>query len=184
LERLIERVLPSKQKKYKDRLFNYPGPLSSFSGKIELAYAFRIIDEKLYKSLNKLREIRNLAAHSSDSFFLKKHREKLDIIYSFEVGFNIVVHELAHENLIKWEKININDILVEKNLLDYKVETLWSEIILNPEINDSIGEQLIIWELAFGLTFLCLKIQVVIDEYTFDYGSMLTWNDILGRRNE
>ena len=127
-------------------------------------------------------ETKAIAFLNIDFFILEN--EKLDIIYSFEVGFNIVVHELAHENLIKWEKININDILVEKNLLDYKVETLWSEIILNPEINDSIGEQLIIWELAFGLTFLCLKIQVVIDEYTFDYGSMLTWNDILGRRNE
>ncbi len=62
LEKLLNIILPSKTKAYKSRLLNYRGPLSSLSGKIELLYAFRIVDEQVYNSLNALRKIRNEAA--------------------------------------------------------------------------------------------------------------------------
>lgn len=44
-------------------LFNNYGPLSSFSARIEVAYAFGFIDEKLRKDLKTIKDIRNLFSH-------------------------------------------------------------------------------------------------------------------------
>ncbi|MEP5944878.1 MAG: hypothetical protein ABJ356_09975, partial [Balneola sp.] len=52
LTKLIDDFLPNQSKSYRKKLFEYPGQLSSLSSKIELAYCFRIIGEKLYNSLN------------------------------------------------------------------------------------------------------------------------------------
>src|SRR5690606_26151882 len=62
LEKFILRVLPNNQKNYTSRLLNYPGPLSSFSAKLELSFAFRLIPEDTYTALNNLRKFRNEAA--------------------------------------------------------------------------------------------------------------------------
>lgn len=46
-----------------DELFNGYGPLSSFSGKINCAFAFKIIDESVHRDLDYIRKIRNHFAH-------------------------------------------------------------------------------------------------------------------------
>ena len=88
LENLILKILPSKQKSYTSRLLNYPGPLSSFSGKIELLYAFGVIDKKLYDSLTILRKIRNDAAHSNEEFSIQKIKDTIDKIYDLNTVFS------------------------------------------------------------------------------------------------
>lgn len=165
LERLIISILPSDSKSYKNRLFKYPGALSSFSGKIELPYAFRIIDKRLYNSLNTLRKIRNQAAHSSDSFTIQKSKNELEEIYDFEYGFKEVTHKLAYDRLIQWKKENLKKSLEENELTEYDHEKLWNEHMPNPDEDQTIQEHLTVWKLAHGLTFLCLKIDVLIDEY-------------------
>jgi hypothetical protein len=182
LIKLIEIILPITQKVYRNRLLKYPGPLSSFSGKIELLYAFRIIDKKVYDSLNRLREIRNQAAHSSDEFTLQQKKDRLEMIYSFEEFFPEIVHNLAFDNLIKWEKQRLKEGLKEKfSHIDY--EELWNSSIPDPTQNPDIQGHLTIWKLAYGLTLLCLKIQVIIDDYSLDYKSIFTWTDILKDSN-
>lgn len=49
---------------FKRRLFDGYGPLSSFSAKIDLSYAFQIIDKKTRDELTIIRKIRNKFAHS------------------------------------------------------------------------------------------------------------------------
>jgi hypothetical protein len=44
------------------RIFN--GPLRSFAAKIDVAYAFELIDDELYDDLTIIRDIRNEFAHS------------------------------------------------------------------------------------------------------------------------
>ena len=44
------------------RIFN--GPLRSFAAKIDVAYAFELIDDELYDDLTVIRDIRNEFAHS------------------------------------------------------------------------------------------------------------------------
>jgi DNA-binding MltR family transcriptional regulator len=49
----------------RDRLFTGTGPLSSFSTKIQLAYAMGIIGKKVRHDLDTIREMRNAMAHAS-----------------------------------------------------------------------------------------------------------------------
>jgi DNA-binding MltR family transcriptional regulator len=48
----------------RDKLFDGNGPLSTFSAKIDIAYAFNFIDKKTYETLKFLKEVRNHIAHS------------------------------------------------------------------------------------------------------------------------
>ena len=49
----------------RNRIFENYGPLSTFSAKIDLAFALGIFDEKTRKNLHVIRKIRNAFAHSS-----------------------------------------------------------------------------------------------------------------------
>ncbi len=183
LKKLIVGLLPSKEKSYASKLLNYPGPLSSFSGKIELTYAFRIFDERLYKSLTVLRKLRNQAAHSSDSFSLDEIKENLEMIYDFEEGFKEVIHKLSFDNLMKWKKITLKQAFENSKLENYDYEKLWLEQMSDPENNSSIQKQLIIWKLAYGLTFICLKIEAIIDDFKFIKETSKTWTDYIDNNN-
>lgn len=50
----------------RDRLFDGYGPLSSFSAKIDLAFAIELIDTPTYKRLTMLRQVRNAFAHPDE----------------------------------------------------------------------------------------------------------------------
>ena len=177
LEELIITILPSKLKTTKPRLLNYPGPLSSFSGKVELAYAFRLIDSKLYSSLSSLRKIRNDAAHSSSLYSLQKSKDQLESIYDFEYKVPDIVHKLAYDNLIKWKRMSIKKNFEENNLTDLDEKKFFEERYPNPLENEDILKQLLIWELAYGLTFLCMKIKILTQEYSLIQMSNGIWLD-------
>ena len=183
LERLLTKILPLKQKSYRDRLLSYPGPLSSFSGKIEILYAFRVIDKRVYDALSTLRKLRNQAAHSSNSFSIQAIKEKLETIYDFEDGFIMAVNKVANDNLLKFKKENLRKALEESKLDDYDSEKLWEEHVPIPEKNKFFLEHLTIWKLAHGLTFLCLKIEAIIDDYSFVNPSGETWIDYISAKN-
>jgi hypothetical protein len=166
LENLILSVLPSKEKSFTSKLFNYPGPLSSFSGKIELSYAFNVIDKRVYDSLTTLKKLRNNAAHTDEEFLLSKRKDELEKIYDFEDGFPYAIHKQSFDHLIKWKKDIFKNNLIKENLsekVDY--EKVWNEHIPDPGKNESIQEQLVIWKLAYGLTLLCLKIEIIREEH-------------------
>lgn len=61
LQNVFRRDLSVDQKR---GLFDFQGPAGSFSGRIKLAYALRIIDRDNRVRLDILREIRNVCAHS------------------------------------------------------------------------------------------------------------------------
>jgi hypothetical protein len=50
----------------KQRLFSGYGPLSSFSGKIDIAFAFSYFDVQIYNDLRAIKDIRNKFAHATD----------------------------------------------------------------------------------------------------------------------
>ena len=70
-------------------------------------------------------------------------------------------------------------LLQEKGMEENKIEKVWNERVGNPETNQAIIEQLTIWKLAYGLTFLCLKIEVIEDEYKSMNLINNTWLDKL-----
>lgn len=61
---LISRMQYDIPKSIRNRLFNTYGPLSTFSGKIDVAYAFRLIDQTTFDGLRIIKNIRNEFAHS------------------------------------------------------------------------------------------------------------------------
>ncbi|NDP28723.1 MAG: DUF4145 domain-containing protein [Flavobacterium sp.] len=165
LEKLVLTILPKDKKSYISRLLNYPGALSSFSGKIELLYAFRIIDERLKNSLNQLRAIRNKAAHSSELFSLSVFKVELEKINDFEEDSNELITFLALDNLIKWKRSKIKKILDQKNISRKDYKELWKKNTVNLQNNPDVQKQLVMWKLSYGLTFLCLKFMSINDEY-------------------
>lgn len=76
LKRLFEAVAPQaiSQRRLKETL-GFPGALSSFSAKTEVAYLTRLISKDLYDAINHLRGLRNDLAHSPDSFRLVDYEQ-------------------------------------------------------------------------------------------------------------
>jgi len=165
LERLLLSIFPISTKKYTSRLLHYPGSLSSLSGKIELLFAFRIIDEQFYNSLNELRLIRNRAAHESSVFALRNFPFQLSKINSFIGDSNGLISFLAQDNLIKWKRGTIKKILDEKSL-DRKIyKEIWKKSTLNLDKHPEVQSQLALWKLSYGLTLMCSYTLTIIDSY-------------------
>lgn len=100
LEKLFKAVAPKALgKKRLDKILEYPGPLSSFAARTQVAFLCRLINENLYQAIESLRNIRNSVAHKPDAFVLADHEEKLQRIYSLGPGVPVGVNRLACELL-------------------------------------------------------------------------------------
>lgn len=64
LAALIRKVMRPLSAEDRQRLFSFDGPAGTFSSRILLAYALRLIDANDRKLLNIIREMRNACAHS------------------------------------------------------------------------------------------------------------------------
>jgi DNA-binding MltR family transcriptional regulator len=181
LEKLVLKILPINSKTYTSRLLKYPGAISSFSGKIELLFAFRIIDKRLYDSLNTLRKVRNEAAHSVDEFKLIDHEENQKKINDFQDDYVKLIEFLAKENLIKTKKSRFKKILDKENLSKTKYKSIWDETVENLEENPEIKEQVRVWILSYGLTFICLKIMAINEDLDIINIEGLTWIELMKR---
>jgi DNA-binding MltR family transcriptional regulator len=62
LQKLLLMKMPTLSNTKARRIFE--GPLESFGAKIEVAYAFELIDDDIYQDPQVIREIRNEFAHS------------------------------------------------------------------------------------------------------------------------
>ncbi len=61
-----------------ERIFEGMGPLRSFSGKIDVAYLFELIDEDVARDLRVIKDIRNKFAHTTQFVhFQSEHIAKL-----------------------------------------------------------------------------------------------------------
>lgn len=156
LTKLIEAVLPKDlTKNHKDRLLKYPGHLSSFSSKIELSYAFRLIGENLYDSLNALRKVRNDAAHSNSKIELSELNEKLKSVYNLGPGFSNFIRELSASAMLNYKIEGVKNVLNKLNWSPEKKQETLKKKIKEKANMELMEKQLPFWELVYGLTFLC-----------------------------
>jgi hypothetical protein len=81
---------------------------------IELLYGFRYIGKKFRVSLNKLRKIRNHAAHTSEEFNLKDYTNSIEEMIEFKEDIHYVVSELSMNNLQKLKKLKLEKIYLDK----------------------------------------------------------------------
>jgi hypothetical protein len=65
VERCLEWTFRPLNKVMRARLFGAYGPVSTFAGKIDLAYALGITTDAVHAELNKIRKIRNAFAHTN-----------------------------------------------------------------------------------------------------------------------
>jgi len=166
LELFVSKILPNDSKKYQKKLLQYPGPLSSFSSKIELLYAFRYINHQFYISLNILRSIRNNAAHSYVKFDLENENEKIEQINEFvDEDLKYVIDEIALDNMVVIKKKGLIRLYQEKGYkVDYEeIEKVISEF----KTTTQKDKQYRIWKLSYGIVFMCLYILVLIDENNY-----------------
>lgn len=158
-------ILPYSSKNNINKLIEYPGPLSTFSGKIELLYVFRIIDKGLYDSLHSLRKVRNSAAHTSDYFTLNENEDRIIDLLKFDKEFGEIIDDYTWNYLIEWKKKQLNKVLI-KSECDFQIKKeLYEEKLKGIKESPEIKEQFKIWRLSITLTFICLKILVLIDKY-------------------
>lgn len=155
LSKMIEELLPKNDRNYTNKLLKYPGHLSSFSSKIELAFAFRLISENLYNSLNALRKIRNDAAHSPDSFSLVDLREKMNNVYNLGP---FIPNHVRNESLKIMMEIKLKGLV--KLFEDYQLSNEEkakeiTKIKTDSEMRKKLEEQLPHWELVYGISFIC-----------------------------
>jgi DNA-binding MltR family transcriptional regulator len=153
---LIVDVLPKEQSKsQRNRLLEYPGPLSSFSAKIELAYSFRLISQNLYNCLNALRKVRNNAAHSATSFELHELNEQMKEVYNVGETMPEIIKKFSTEMLIEVKLHGISPIINKLDITTEQKQKKIIELFEGKEGKAMIEKQLPFWELIHGICFIC-----------------------------
>lgn len=155
LTKLIEDTLPMKGEKYKKRLLKYPGALSSFSAKIELAFAFRLINENLYNSLNSLRELRNKAAHSSQLFSLPDLENELDKIFNLGPSIPVYVRNQGTKMMMDLKLKSLDELFDKENYTNDQRKESIEGIMKNVDLLKEIDNQAPHWALIYGLSMIC-----------------------------
>jgi len=118
-------------------VFDYTGPLGTFSAKIYLLKLIGLIDNVIYDDLQLLRKVRNVAAHTSEGFSLSDDKIK-KLIQSMKISESRIKNikryslrdktsEILNENvakgfgLVRVDKVNfilnINNLLFEVGIL-------------------------------------------------------------------
>lgn len=59
-----------------ERIFDGYGPLSTFSAKIDVAFALDLIDADVHRDLRTIKDIRNCFAHTTHSYFSAAQRSR------------------------------------------------------------------------------------------------------------
>ncbi|MEP5833553.1 MAG: hypothetical protein ABJ383_05900, partial [Balneola sp.] len=154
LTKLIDDFLPNQSKSYRKKLFEYPGQLSSLSSKIELAYCFRIIGEKLYNSLNILRKLRNDVAHSSDEFSLVDYEEKMNQIYNLGPNIGIMIHNQGIEHMMHAKLFKLSETFNHFELSSQERKSYLDDLMSDEKIISILDKQLPQWKLIIGILFI------------------------------
>ena len=113
-------------------LFKPYGPLSSLAGKIQIAYAYGLIGADTHADLNRIRKIRNLAAHSDKEFSfeseeVRKRVSEITVLRRFPKGL-----------LVKGKsEVQHSEKSFPKNEDDVKVHFVGCAMVIRNEILDS-----------------------------------------------
>lgn len=110
IEEQILRALLTKMrllngKMYK-RLFDGYGPLSSFSGKIDMAYALQIITKETYDDLTTIRRLRNKFAHSMS--LINFNSVEIRALFKKFSAFDDTTRDYQAYYLLKLKKIDVH----------------------------------------------------------------------------
>jgi hypothetical protein len=161
LRKLFEAIAPRELSQKRLRaILDYPGPLSTFAARTQVAFLCRLINGSVYSAIEALREIRNSVAHKPDEFVLADHKEKLQRIYSLGRGVPVWVNRLACELLGR----TFLERAVEIRLPDseYPIFSSPADVINyitdKPGLLAPLNERLPRGELGIGILLICALI--------------------------
>lgn len=159
LGKLFEAILPSDLSKNKrTSLLKYPGPLSTFAARVEVAYATRLIERGLYDALHALRDIRNEIAHQPTSFKLRDHKGRVREMYALGPGMPVGINRMAIDLLMRSKvgrALELKHSLEEDQPLFKSPEEVIERIRESPDMIAVLEEQLARYELAIGILIIC-----------------------------
>lgn len=159
LGKLFEAVVPSDLgKKKRESLLNYPGPLSTFSARTEVAYATRLIGRSLYDALHALRDVRNEVAHEPTSFKLRDQKERILKMYALGPGMPVGINRAAIDLLMRSKvghALELKSPIEEDQPLFKSPEEVVEYISQSPDIIEMLDEQLARYEFGVGLLVIC-----------------------------
>lgn len=161
LGNLIETNLPEKNKKYKKRLLSYPGPLSSFSSRIELSYAFRLINKNVYDSLNVLRKVRNTAAHSANVFTYSDFQNEFQEIYNLNLEIATLIKNIPKELMHIHNESILREVAKKGNFSSDVVENYKKNQENFKSKTGKLEEELNLWRMVYGISIICIMIKNV-----------------------
>ncbi|MFC5420390.1 hypothetical protein ACFPOB_12555 [Bosea eneae] len=160
LERIILALAPETftAKRVKG-LLNYPGPLSTFAARADIAFMAGFIGENAHRSIDLLRGLRNKAAHSQGAFSLADHRKILRGICDLGPGTAAGVNRFAVELILR----SVVDRLLGRGVeLEAEIGSnpfaspsdIIDELSARPEHMKLLEDRLPRMELAFGIWIL------------------------------
>lgn len=160
LEKALHSIAPEGISNNKlQAIFEFSGPLGTFSAKINMAYYFRIIGIDAHSSLNVLRKLRNDVAHECKEFSLANHSEQLKNYYELGPGIPVTLHNWAIRELLR-NKIHtcmeLRDPTTQDDVKMFETPLeVAKHIQENPHLIDIIEQQLPKWKLGFGTALIC-----------------------------
>lgn len=160
LRSFFDAIVPSAlgKKKRESLLDNTSGPLGTFSARVEVAYATRLISRALYDALHVFRRIRNEVAHHPKSFNLRKQAARVRQMYLLGPDVPVAVNRMALEVMTYIKVGNALDSVKhpEEDRPYFNTSQEVMEFISeDPEIIEILDEQLPRYELAVGIVLIC-----------------------------
>ena len=177
LTKLIQAILPKNGNKEFRKILKYPGPLGSFSAKINLCFAFRLIGKRTYDSLHALRKLRNDAAHSSSNMELHELNAELKKIYDLGPDMPYHINRMATTAMLNGKLEHI-----KSGLEPFKLQVSEEKKIVENVIKENLDileKQVPYWELVYGLTLICATISHHKDDIIELTKDMSVWSDLL-----
>jgi DNA-binding MltR family transcriptional regulator len=104
LERLLLLHMEPLSKDERERLLYGGGPLSSFSAKIQIAFAFGLIGPKAKHDLDIFGEIRNVFGHAAHGVTFRNHsiKKRLTVLHAHPV-FDMVMRTFKRDPIRKYD---------------------------------------------------------------------------------
>ena len=131
LSDLLKGKLIGSKKHFKD-LFDFNGPLGSFSGKIKMAYSIGVITEQEKTDINNIRALRNIFAHSHHSITLEDKAPKA-IVDKLKLDLRIRENDTPRRKFISVTWYIISMLGINSDLEKFKYNRTEEPIILSEQ---------------------------------------------------
>ena len=181
LKELVVEIMPHESNKKQKELLNFSGLLGTFGAKIELCYAFRIIDHTIYESLKAIQRLRNQAAHSNKNFDLAddRYKQEFDKFLNMGQGFRPMIKDIAPRTLGRIKVENVVYALREQGLSDDEIKKYFDNYEVTQEMEELFQTQRLHWELLFGVVMICANLFHIKNSLKEQLKESTTWSSAI-----